>query len=891
MTPDQLVTYQWFADKTEIPDEDGATLAVTEDMVGKKLSVKVTSLIGEVATSDATAAVVKSLPDFTDVKQLSAKEIQLEFDSDASSIDKDDIDVAEAESGLKNPVEKVELVTPTTIKATLTSVLKDETTYLVTVGDAVETLEAHVGKVVAIRINTHEAVVNKPTKIEYQLLDENGVDVTSTQKVKETVFAEITGTYKAARTSNPEDLSVTMDTEETTCNITLTYSTGEGSDEQIVQEGTITCIPPTAVGGKIKYAKTSEVNKKSRCAKFYLDTVGGTDPVSIGVGATTEDTAEEFDGAPVFFSAFDDNGDAIEYDQYEVESMNEAKVAAKTRTGYDSGKFAVIDLAGNEKGSTQVKVIATKNNKEKEYYIDVNVKDIADMVKVKLSGKTSMSNAYDTDYVNKITATIHDESDEKGAHFETIKWELKDEAKYKEDESAAGAGLGGLFGWTATGAPANDKDLDVVVKAWGAAEKHYTVVATADLGDFTKSQNFTVNVQSLPKAAWDGSNGGVKLSYGVEVAKSINNIGGNDTIRLAATVGESGLFAGYVRQADVTNKNDVDHAVGKVVLNDDYAIPGDYLYYSVNAKVATDAAVAIANIGDVEGEYDLSAGDVPSEIYLYKENGDFISRQLIRVAPTELDLQVGDEHDPLGWYSIAQPGDATEGGVVTVGLSENGPGTVWINKNFRIATGSLKWTIKYGVKPLATGDLFGFLENANAEKIDFFGPDGKIPVISDRAQTAGFDEENGFLTYIVKDTTYDYDIARPGTYYVEFSYTLAEGMKSQTAKNNFTVVDKVATVVPKVELLTKTAEYYNYDSFKDILKLNVDLNNNTGVSESLIEPGLIKKWKDADGDGYFNEWEIIDSNDKYAKYAIVVDDISDVNIFFFVPVLSNIYTD
>ena len=927
VTPDQLVTYQWFADKTEIPDADGATLAVTEDMVGKKLSVKVTSLTGEVATSDATAAVEKTLPELVNVKQETSKQISLKFDGNASVIDADDILVATADEGLVNSVEKVEFLTEgdsTRLLATLSSPLLDGTDYDVTVGAVTLTLSASVGEVVSVMIDTYEAEVNKPTKIEYRLLDEKGVDVTDTVNLKETVLAEITGAYKAAKTSDPTDLSVTMGAVDDKCEVTITYNKGTGSEEGISKAQEITCVGPTANKGTIKYCIPTEVNQNSKCAKFYLEGVGTADLVTIAEG---KDTTK---GNGVHFAAFDDNGAAIEYDQYEVESANEAIVGAQVRDGFTSGKFAVIDLIGNRVGATQVKVIATSNTASKTYFINVTVKAEKDMVKLKLSDtkKQQLSNAWDEAYTDTIKATIIDDNDADADYFEKIEWKLLNADNYKSATSAPDD-YKGLFGYTAGGAPVDDLDPNVVVKAWGAKGGTYTVQATADIADFTKTQTLNVRVTELTNQAWLGGPG-VKMTYQYDIdSASMSNIGDTNTIKLAAYANGS-TFAGYVRQQDVTKAPNggaagailgggwVADQTNRADLNDRFYTVEPTVVATSATGAAIQGAVGLAKVRtDVKAATKLN--DLYTTIYVMNNAGDVVDEySLTRIGYNPFKNIVvdanGDAKDvnAAGLYWKAEKDEAMGKGEITIGWKDwntnekcdanalsadprDYEGTAQANLNTSIEDGSLIWSLQFGVKKVATGQLFGFINNTVDPEESFY-VDG-ITAISDKAKAGALAVEGrDYLTWVEPDPNssdkYDADIARAGKYDVLLTYVASKDFKTQTTKNQFTVTDGVSKYKPAVTLTTKTVDSYTYESFKDVMELNVDLNNNNGLSESLVEPGLITRWANsALVDCPAGNWTMVNSSDKYAKYAIVEDTVGGVPVYFFVSMGATITED
>ena len=874
-------------------------------MVGKKISVKVTDLAGHVETSEATAEVEKDLPELENVLQESSNQILLMFDTDASEIETSDIVVERAEDELVNPVEKIELLDPTTILATLSSVLIDDTLYNVTVGADSTSFTASVGEVASIEILTTEAEVNKPTKIDYRLLDKNGVDVTKTQKLKETVLVEITGTYKTAKTSDPTDISVTMGAVDDECEVTISYNKGTGSDDSVAPKTQkIKCVGPTATKGTIKYCRPNagEINKNSGCAKFYLDGIGTTGKVTVGVG---EDTSKA-GNTPVHFAAFDDSGAAIEYDQYEVESANEAIVAATVRNDASSGKYALIDLVGNEPGTTQVKVIATNNTVSKEYYMTVVVKDIEDMVKVILSDKRnrSLSNAYDVDYTDVITAKIIDDNGDKDAHFETIEWDLVNKDNYKVAKSVP-EGLQGKFGWASE--PADKEDTEVAVKAWGAAQGTYTVKATVDIRDTKIPQTLKINVKELPAQAWVGAaeEGGQKLTYMVEVGNpTINNVGETNAIKFYALA--NGLFAGYVRQAtDVIAAG--AHGAGKVVISNAWVTaktnPADATVASAAALFSTNVDSTKKDIADLATTANAAtdADTVFKTITLYaadhRDLGTYSLKQYTYgTIPTAAALNA----DTPGAYWVAQPGEAKAGGAITIGDSDPNPdddtfvGTVKANDASTIANGSLRWTLKFGNKKLATQELYNYLNRGGAptdKTIDFYVKG----ITADPDRAIGGNVK--YLTYIANDKTYDYDIARAGRYDIELSYNWASTVKPNTSENEFNVKDVVSAYVPKVTLLTKTTADYSLTSFKDIINLNVDLNNNDGLAESLVEPGLMTKWDDkaAYTKGKIDEEEMtqISSDDKYAKYAVVEETVTkyDIPIYFFVPVGSNINED
>lgn len=216
-----------------------------------------------------------------------------------------------------------------------------------------------------------------------------------------TCVVSVEGSYSSAEISKASKASITMSTVGDTADVTITYSTNDKDAQDVTATQKITCVKAESVKGTGLFAqagKAGELHKfpdDEECAKFYA-----------GVKATNVSVAKGKD-EHVYFCAEKDEYEAVNYDSYEFESANEAIATVNVET--DAGKYAVVTVTGNEKGSTQINVKATKNGATTFYTIPVVVTNPLEAVKMTVTIDTpTMSNVDDSAYFGTIEAKLFD---------------------------------------------------------------------------------------------------------------------------------------------------------------------------------------------------------------------------------------------------------------------------------------------------------------------------------------------------------------------------------------------------------------------------------------------------------------------------------------------------
>lgn len=405
----------------------------------------------------------------------------------------------------------------------------DGTSYKVSYTTLEGKFPASVGAVASVTINTTTAQQNVTTPIDFQLFDANGIDVTPSISLDAYTSVSIGGNYATAEITKPSSAKITLDTIGAVATVTVTYNANTATSVDVSATQDITCVDPKAVDGKTlfavldNYTSLSKINAESGCAKFYQ-----------GLGDSSAKVAVANDDDYIFFCATDDNGDAISYDSYEVESSNDNMVIASVidgGKGGTTGKYAIIQARGNNVGAAQLNITATKNGKASSYIIPVTTykAGVATKMTVEVS-RSTMSDAVDADYKSIITAQLYDAADNK------VEGTYLAECKTTATTPAA----------IVTG----DKNGKFEVTAADAAAKTYTFeISGSDNVDNSKAitKRVNISVRSLPA---DLKN----VSYQLEVSKSTLDIADKDnrdtTVRLYATC--NGLFAGYVRAGGFT---------------------------------------------------------------------------------------------------------------------------------------------------------------------------------------------------------------------------------------------------------------------------------------------------------------------------------------------------
>ena len=394
----------------------------------------------------------------------------------------------------------------------------DAKEYNVTYKDSTKSFKASVGEVTGVAVTTTEAQLNVKTAIKYVLTDANGIDVTPSVDQKAKCNITVEGNYSTAEVGDASDAYITMTNEGDVAKVTVSYDNGAKDFTPVVGTGEIKCVKAQAIKADALFTTSKDLNKNSKCAKFYL----GTSDKTVSVA--------ENGSADVYFCAKDENGDVVSYDKYEVLSSNEDAVTATVDGAADSGKYAIIKVSGNTVGSASLTVTTSKNGAVKTYVIPVTVtkKDVAVKMTVDVSRRT-MSNAVDSAYNSQVTAKLFD-------------------AAGNEVKAEDGATFTYEITNNSVTSPAAIDATKGVFTAGNAAAKTYTVKVTGSDNKTSTvfTRNISITVQSLSDKAYKSE--GVAMTYAVEFTKKAldpNSDNKATSAKLYATC--NGVFAGYVR--------------------------------------------------------------------------------------------------------------------------------------------------------------------------------------------------------------------------------------------------------------------------------------------------------------------------------------------------------
>ena len=470
----------------------------------------------------------------TAVKQTASNAFVATFSATTPQYTKDDITVKATDGTAELPVKSVEYAANgTEAVVTLLTPFTDAKEYTIACKDATVSLTAKVGAVASIGFKTASAQQNVATPIEFVLLDKDGIDVTPSVSLDTTCVVSIEGSYSSAEIDKASKATITMSNVGDTADVTVTYSTNEKDVQDVTATQKITCVKAEEVKGTGLFAQDDKAGilhdlpDAEKCAKFYA-----------GVKATNVSVAKG-NGVDVYFCAEKDEYEAVNYDSYEFESANEA--IASVNVSVESGKYAKINVVGNEKGSTQINVKATKNGATTFYTIPVVVTNPLEATKMTVEvSKSTMSNVNDFEYNTTVTAKLFDTNGDEVTtngqyEFEiTTKQTTPEQQNFKEISRTIN---------TATYSAAGAQAQTYTVKVTGADIKNGTGKT------FVKSVN--VVVKNLP------TDKDLALTYQIEMNRNVldQNPDNTDddflTTRLYATY--NGLFAGYVRsKADDT---------------------------------------------------------------------------------------------------------------------------------------------------------------------------------------------------------------------------------------------------------------------------------------------------------------------------------------------------
>ena len=473
----------------------------------------------------------------TDVKQVASNSVNVSFSADASKdVTKDNLTIKSVDGAVELSVKSVEFSADgKEARVTIFGNFVNATQYNVSYNSVDKAFTASVGAVTSISVDTASAEQNVATDIKFTLKDAQGIDVTSAIDIDSHVTVTVAGSYSTLENSYASKAKITMNTVGDIADVTVTYSANQSGVENVVGTGKITCISPAAKLGTrmFKSAKDSNVNSKSNCAKFYLGLKD--ENVSVAVNGIDDN---------VYFCATNAAGDVISYDSYTVESANDNIAAAAATVA--SGKYARISVYGNNVGTTQLNITASKNGVDSYYTIPVIVTKTDAATKIVVSqDRKQMSTVNEAGYDCTVTVSLQDVNDKKVDSDFTAEL-LTEMAAGKTAPTIADATLSGTevkFKLNFAGAEASTNTWKTYTFKITGADKNHK--------DATFSQNVTVQVKKLPSPL-------TKLEYQIEL--TVDGVVSNKveetstkkrdiTAKLYATC--NGLFAGYVSNLSI----------------------------------------------------------------------------------------------------------------------------------------------------------------------------------------------------------------------------------------------------------------------------------------------------------------------------------------------------
>lgn len=540
---------------------NGVATATLTGLKEGKTNVTVTLANGQQASAIVNVGKEQIFAKITDVKQTKANEIYVTFDKDARTDNqgfggtdkgKFDIDVKNAAGTVTKtiPVNKMKIdtaVSGTAATLTLDSAFadKDPVTVNLYKGDATKASSkdfvASVGAPADVQITKLQYQNGVEESVDFAVVDAKGIDVTSTIDKDARITLSAEGSGIASSSLSPASAAkITMQTvgSTATLNVAYTAATNTTGNPDFSKSAVITCIEPVAVVGKGHYKGDEDKTKgwtdgELEVAKFYK----GKDAEGVTIDTDSPDKV-------IWFYASDEDGEAISYTEYSVASSNGDVVSA---TSEGEGKFVKITLTGNKAGTANINVSAIKNTKTASYIIPVTVRTKGKFQSFSITAsKTSISNAWDSDYTGELTCVAKDSNGKEiqkdpdfSVTYSLAKPEQPEGAKIKVSDTLTLESTGAFDVDTNT----TGDTWKGSYSAWGAKATSYTIKATATYGDVEKTAQTTVTVKSVPAAAF--GNDGAKAEYSVEFdnnRKLTEDTTG--TARLAAKLG--GVFAGYV---------------------------------------------------------------------------------------------------------------------------------------------------------------------------------------------------------------------------------------------------------------------------------------------------------------------------------------------------------
>ena len=164
-------------------------------------------------------------------------------------VDKRDIKVVEEGSIVDNAVKEVKLsADKKEVEVKMEVPFVDQKKYEVTFGKEKGSFVASVGAPAAVNVKTQQVVQNKPTEIEYAVVDAKGMDVTDTlDKSKITVDVKVKTGYYDNSTKKLTLWKVGDTAEATVTYHSWNYDQKTGKEDVKEGKATITCVDKSSV--------------------------------------------------------------------------------------------------------------------------------------------------------------------------------------------------------------------------------------------------------------------------------------------------------------------------------------------------------------------------------------------------------------------------------------------------------------------------------------------------------------------------------------------------------------------------------------------------------------------------------------------------------------------
>ena len=481
---------------------------------------------------------VVTVAELASVKQTASNVFEATFTADASkTFTAESFTKIESADGIYTlTVKSVEFSTDgLTAKVATYGNFVDNTVFNVTCGEKTVSFTASVGAVKTAVINTVQAEANVKTPIEFTLYDANGIDVTSAVAVDKYVSLYVDGDYYEVNTTTPSKANVTLSDVGGTVTVTLIYDPVSATGEVITVTGTITCVDTKAAVGKTTYF-TKGNTYGTVAPKIYLNSFAE---------ATTlyaDDSTENF-----YFAALDKNGDAIEYDSFELESSNEDVITVAEGIASNT-KYEKIEVTPQGVGTAKVIIKATKNDVETVYSGTVIVKAERKLSSIVLSKSSlTISDSYvnDNDYVDVMLM------DQYG--------NLMSDSDLDVSFTAAQHNGNSEIGVTYSSSYYGSVDVTGTAGEGGS----YIVTVEANDGTNTISKKFAVKVKELNNAlnpTYKVELSTNSMDLNPEVRSKSTNVAGNVKVKVAEYYGT--VFAGYVGNSNEST-NTVDYLTVK----------------------------------------------------------------------------------------------------------------------------------------------------------------------------------------------------------------------------------------------------------------------------------------------------------------------------------------